>query len=136
MRKMILTPEECCKLIPHWPELREDKLQRLSRSVTRIVKDMSGNDVTVMHCTGILVTEDNFILNGKHRALMAAKKRLNIEAYFVAGENDIRYNTPHNSYGEAGVDGVLDAFENKHTYIQYCKNQGIRRIEDFLLRET
>ena len=127
MYKTILTPEECGMLVPHWPELNSRKLKRLGRMNTRTSKIISGQKISVMSPVGIIITEEpeKYILNGKHRAFKSFLGKFNLEAYVISGRNDIINHTPHKAYGEAGVEGVLRAFDDRYEYIQLCKNRGI-----------
>jgi hypothetical protein len=130
MRKKILTPEECEKLIPHWPELEERKIKKLLRMSTK--KTSFGNGKNVMSPVGIVIMEDGYILNGKHRAVIGAWRKYNLEAYVVDGEHDIYYHLPHKTYGEVGVEGLVEALDKKDFFVNFCKNDGVRSVHDLI----
>src|SRR4030067_2012135 len=132
MKKMILTPADCGLLIPQWPLLKQKKIARLYSMSTRNEVFPSFKGTTVMDFPPILILEDGFILNGKHRAAFALRYSYNLEACETFDENDIRYNTPHRTYGETGVEGVLEAYSNKFTYISYCNNRRVHCVRDLL----
>lgn len=132
MQKLILTPEECGELIPHWYDLNDKKLARLLRMTTRISNFLPGEKHVVMSATPILITDDRFILNGRHRSYIARKYEYCLEAYEVVDPRDIIHHTPHKSYGETGFDGVLEAYERKYLLISMCGSRGVTCINDLV----
>lgn len=132
MQKRILTPEGCGNLIPHFPELNDEKLKRLNRISTRMSKFVQGQRIVVMDTPPILILEDQYILNGKHRAYWATLNRFNLEACIAVDGPDIIYHTPHCTYGETGLEGVLEAYKNQAIYISLCNKIGIYTISDFI----
>lgn len=134
MRKTILTPEECGKLIPHWPELKPEKLRRLNRGVTRIKKLSDGQRVSVMDVVPVLIASDGYILNGKHRAYVAARDGYCLEACVVERRGDVVHHVPAKAYGERGVEGIFEAYDNMPFYRGHSASHGVRRINDLVER--
>lgn len=132
MKKVILTPQQCGLLIPHWPELDTEKLKKLGRMVTRTSSFAPRQNTLVMAAPPILITEENYILNGKHRAFTAAKHGYSLEAYRVQNEHDIFYHTPRDAYEDVGLENVMEAFGNRAIYISFCRSNGINCISDLL----
>jgi len=130
MQKLILSPYECGQLVPHWMELDDSKLKNLKRMSTR--KSNFSSEKRVMCPVGLLISEDGYIINGKHRASYARYKGFNHEAYCVNDKNDIIYHTPHKAYGNLGIEEIVESFLMREKYISLCKNQGVYLIDDLI----
>ncbi len=132
-RKVILSPEECGLLIPQFPVLDPEKLQRLSSAGSRYSR--FGRVETaklVLSCQPIIIGRDGYIVNGKHRSVVSVRHGVCLEAYVVDTTNDIRYNLPSRTYGETGLDGCIDALVDKERYESYCHGEGVYNILDLM----
>lgn len=132
MQKLILTPEECGELIPHWYDLNDEKLKHLLRITTRVSNFFPGERRIVMSSTPVLITDDGFILNGRHRSYVARRYGYDLEAYEVTDPRDIIHHTPHKSYGETGLEGVLEAYERRQLLTTICRSQGVTCVNDLV----
>ncbi len=132
MRKLVLTSEECEKLIPHWYELDMNKLNQLGRVKTR--KSNFDKSQFVMSSEGILITDKGYILNGKHRACWSVISGLNTEAYEVKNCNDILHHTPLRAFGDLEPTNIVEAFLTRFDYISLCQREGIYSIKDLVQR--
>ncbi len=130
MRKEVLTPEECGDLIPHWPGIDPKKLDRLRRMMTRYTTFYKNIRILVMGSIPTLITEDDYIINGRHRAAWAYHKKYNLETYVVSDGHDIQFHTPHKSFGEVGLKGALLALKLRVDYLDICHSEGIYSIKD------
>lgn len=84
-----------------------------------------------MSSVGIIV-QDNYILNGKHRAVTAAIRGFNLEAYIVTSESDVINHVPHKAYGDTGIEGVLDAISRRDFYTRLCRTRNILSVGDLI----
>ena len=134
MEKRVLTPQQCARLMPHWPTINSEKLGRLSAIITR------GSRISkckkVMSCPPIVLDKGGFILNGRHRAVQSVLGGLNVEGCIIFNPNEIVHHLPHECYGETGREGVLEAFENRYTLISFCNKNGIYTVYDLLNSES
>lgn len=114
--KRILNPRESALLVPHWHELDEDKLTRLGSIATRQYKLPDGQRTIVLDCPAVVIDPEGYIVNGKHRAVMALARRQNLEAIVVETPNDVINHVPNESYGPDEGDGpkkLIEALTNK-----------------------
>ncbi len=137
VRKIILTPYECGDLLPHFPELDERKIKRLNSVKLRKSSFIHDRICNVITPVGVLLLEDPnidglYILNGKHRSVISYVRNISEEGYIVRNMNEIIHHTPIKTYGETGLDGILDAFDKRYMYIHLCKSKGIYKISDFV----
>ncbi len=135
MQKLVLTPEEIAELTLHWPELDGQKLSRLSRMRKRPRKfrvNIEDHDGYVMAVPPIVLA-DGYILNGKHRACIAAVRGTRLEAYSISGLSDLRNGVPTECYGEKGLKGCEDAYLNRDVYRRICEVRGIRNVAELVL---
>lgn len=132
MEKKIITPQECARLIPHWPSINPEKLRKLSTIITRGTRILRGEQV--MSCPPIVLDKEGFILNGRHRAAQSVLGEMNVEGCVIFNPNEIFHHLPRECYGETGKEGVLEAFENRYSLVNFCHQQGIYTIQDLLNR--
>jgi len=133
MKKTILAPWDCEELIPNWHELDETKLQKLGGFTLRGAREgYGGNDYWVISVPPILITEDNFVLNGKHRAFVAAASGCNLEACVIRNEVDLRYHTPREAIKDTQVDSMVDMLDRTSTYTNVLDANGIHSIRDLV----
>ncbi len=130
--KTVYFPEELAELIPHYPDLNPRKVKRIQRLKTRKSKFLDEGHIPVMASPPLLVTKNGFILNGKHRATWGVYTGTPSEVYIVRDARDIRYHTPHEAYGETGIEGVMEAYANEDSYIRYCRSNGIYKVKDLV----
>ncbi|MBS3052343.1 MAG: hypothetical protein J4428_03155 [Candidatus Aenigmarchaeota archaeon] len=63
---------------------------------------------------------------------VARKHGYDLEAYEVTDPRDIIHHTPHKSYGETGLGGVLEAYDRQHLLIDICRSRGVTCIDDLI----
>jgi len=130
MEKVILRPQQCMELKPYWPELQKKKLKQLFRMNTR--KSIFDSEIDVMSPVGIVIMNDNYILNGKHRAVLSGLCGYNLEAYVVENKHDITCHLPHESYGETGKMGLIEALDKKNFLTSFCEHEGVSSIDSLI----
>ena len=130
MEKVILTSQECKNLIPHWPELQERSIEHLLRMSVR--KSNFDSEINVMSPVGIVIMDDGYIVNGKHRATIGGWCEYNLEAYVVKGEHDVIYHLTHKAYGKTGKEGLIRAINEKEYLVNLCKQDEIFSINDLI----
>jgi len=85
---------------------------------------------------GIIILDDGYILNGKHRAVVGGWRGYSLEAYRVETEHDIIYHLPHKTYGEAGVEGLIDALDKKDFFVSICAKDNIFSVNDLIKKHS
>ena len=132
MQKIILSPTECQYLVPNWHELNESKFNKLKWFVTRGSRTGFEKGNTVLSVPPILITPDDFILNGKHRAFVSATAGFNLEACIIKNENDLRHHTPKESIKDTALNKMVDLLDNRFSYISLVNFHGINTIADLV----
>lgn len=85
-----------------------------------------------MDTPAILIDNEGYILNGRHRPYLAAKQGQALEAIIVSGPGEIKFQVPRESFGDVSVEQLVEALDNKQTYIAACQAQGIFCINDLV----
>ena len=135
MKKTILAPWDCEELIPKWHDLDEDKLQKLEYFTLRGARQgYGGNAWEVISVPPILITENNFILNGQHRAFIAATSGLKLEACVIRNENDLQYHTPKEALRDTSVEDMIGLLNMANTRISSVNANGIYSVEDLICK--
>jgi hypothetical protein len=148
VQKKVLTPTELGRLTPQWPELNQSKLDRLENSISRSFKTCGvvtrgscfrGDNQRILHdkivlsTHPILVSSDGVIINGKHRAYVALKRDVSLEAYVVSSENDIEHHVKKEVIGDMSIPRAVEAYRNRRLYARLCKEAGINTLGDFFV---
>ncbi|NTV23488.1 MAG: hypothetical protein HGA85_03875 [Nanoarchaeota archaeon] len=132
MYKTILTPTETGLLIPHWYDINPKKISRIDRVCTRTSRFGFGPKANVMNVPAILIDDEGYILNGRHRAYWATKHGYSLETCVVSEPREVRFHVPSEVRGELSVEEIIDSLDKKDTYIRACNEQGIFSINDLV----
>jgi hypothetical protein len=132
MQKKILNPSECSQLIPHWYDINPEKISKIDHAITRMSRFGYGERREVMSVPAILISDDNYILNGRHRAYLAAKRGYSLETCIVSSPKEIAFHTPKETIADLSIEELIESFNKRNTYISICNNKGIYSIKDLI----
>ncbi len=134
MKKEILNWQECGELTLHWPEIDFEKLKNAYKIGRKFSRFDSSKIVIasppILLTNNNIMTQSQYIINGKHRALFAYLSQSNSETISIANSNELRYSVPPNTFGSGGLDQVIATFDNRYSYIDYCKLSKTITVKD------
>jgi len=130
MRKIVLNSQQSGSLLPNWYELDLLKLDRLKTVFLRNSHINGYHLLRVMSCPAILIDPCGFILNGKHRAVTSFSKGYSLDVCIIETENDLFHHTPKECYGETGLKGMLEAWDNRVPLIAECQMMKVYSVRD------
>lgn len=132
MRKIVLSGEECGRLIPHWPSVDMEKLDRLRNIVLRGSRYNGFNGRAVMSCPAILIDSEGFILNGRHRSLHSFLYGQSLEACEIRDEREIYHHVPRECFGGYSTAHIARTLEMKKIFQDFCRDKGIYSVADLV----
>ena len=143
MEKIIAYPGVYLGFLPHYPELDAEKLHRFKNvhvAHRRVRQSHRGSHEVgdVLAAPPILCCTHNdsfYILNGKHRTVVAAILGYPIELALIENRSEIRHSIAREWMGGLNSDELLEQFDNRHSWVDHCAAHGVHSIAQLAKKE-
>ncbi len=126
MRFTILSTLECSKLRPDTYYLIKHRYARLDEDISYRLPNHKFSLQRVLDVPAIVITNDDFILQGKHRAYRAYTGMDKLEACVVNNESDIA-RVPKDLL-DMPLEDAIDTYRRRQEYMEKSMDHGVRFV--------